>query len=404
MEAFAVPCNTPDAGGVPTVMRTTTRDPVGQATRHDLALVPLDAEQHEAFLTGLPHAPFLQLPAWAEVKPEWTSHRLGWRTPRGDLAATALVLQRWVPHLRRCLAYVPDGPVVAPGHLDDVPAVLASLARYERAERAFALRVGPALTVRRWASRTVRSAIAAGATTVPDVPPDAVEPAGAGVVRALRDGGWRPVGEGAGFAAGQPRFCFEVPLAGRGIDDLFAGLSQGWRRNIRTAERLGVDVREGDAADLAAFHALYLATARRDGFTPRPAAYFERLWAALHRSGAAWARLYVAERSGTPLAAAITVQVGDLATYLYGGSADAGREFKGSNALQWRMLTDAHGAGAAVLDLRGIGASLDAGDPLFGLTRFKLGSGGAAVERVGEWELPLRPLLAGAVGRHLARR
>ena len=115
-------------------------------------------------------------------------------------------------------------------------------------------------------------------------------------------------------------------------------------------------------------------------------------------------RLYLARHRGKVLAASILVRVGDHAWYSYGASADHDRRLKPSNALQWRMLRDAHAGGATLYDLRGIGASLDADDPLFGLTRFKLGSGGRAVEYIGEWELPLNRLLHRAVGAYLARR
>jgi lipid II:glycine glycyltransferase (peptidoglycan interpeptide bridge formation enzyme) len=115
-------------------------------------------------------------------------------------------------------------------------------------------------------------------------------------------------------------------------------------------------------------------------------------------------RLYLARHQGSVLAASIAVRVGDHVWYSYGASADHDRRLKPSNALQWRMLSDAHAAGAGVYDLRGIGASLDADDPLFGLTRFKLGSGGRAVEYIGEWELPINRLLHRAVGAYLARR
>ena len=68
------------------------------------------------------------------------------------------------------------------------------------------------------------------------------------------------------------------------------------------------------------------------------------------------------------------------------------------------MITDAHEAGAATYDLRGISDTLDPEDPLFGLIRFKLGTGGEAVELAGEWDLVLRPLWAKAVATYLRRR
>jgi lipid II:glycine glycyltransferase (peptidoglycan interpeptide bridge formation enzyme) len=209
---------------------------------------------------------------------------------------------------------------------------------------------------------------------------------------------------------------------------VFAGFGQQWRRNIRTSERLDVEVVTAGANALDTFHDIYVTTAARDGFTPRPRAYFPRMWEALNadlsRSPAAVAagdgtpgggapaptpgrpemRLYLARHRGTVLAASITVRVGDHSWYVYGASGDHDRRLKPSNALQWRMLSDAHAAGATVYDLRGIGGSLDADAPLFGLTRFKLGSGGRAVEYLGEWELPVNRLLHRAVGAYLARR
>ena len=68
------------------------------------------------------------------------------------------------------------------------------------------------------------------------------------------------------------------------------------------------------------------------------------------------------------------------------------------------MLTDAHAAGATVYDLRGITDTLDPDDHLFGLIQFKLGTGGQAVEYLGEWDLPLNPLLHKAFQMYLARR
>ena len=66
---------------------------------------------------------------------------------------------------------------------------------------------------------------------------------------------------------------------------------------------------------------------------------------------------------------------------------------RGSNAVQWAMIRDALAAGADVYDLRGITETLDADDPHVGLIQFKVGTGGEAVEYVGEWDLPLNRAL-----------
>ena len=106
-------------------------------------------------------------------------------------------------------------------------------------------------------------------------------------------------------------------------------------------------------------------------------------------------RLYLAHHEGDLVAATTWVRVGGHTWYTYGASTTAKRDVRGSNATQWRMITDALEAKATVYDLRGITEGLEADDPHLGLIQFKVGTGGEAVEYAGEWDLPLsRPLYA----------
>jgi hypothetical protein len=130
-------------------------------------------------------------------------------------------------------------------------------------------------------------------------------------------------------------------------------MNQLWRRNIKKADKAGVEVTAGTRSDLAAFHRLYLETAARDGFTGRPLAYFETMWDALTAEHPDRLRLYLARHEGDLVAATTWVRVGTHSWYSYGASSDRKREVRGSNAIQWRMITDALAAGA-VYDLRGI--------------------------------------------------
>ena len=97
-------------------------------------------------------------------------------------------------------------------------------------------------------------------------------------------------------------------------------------------------------------------------------------------------------------------QVGVHAWYSYGASSTEKREVRGSNAIQWRMIRDAVADGATVYDLRGITDTLDAKDPLAGLIQFKVGTGGKAVEYLGEWTLPLNRLMFKAFEMYMSRR
>ena len=98
------------------------------------------------------------------------------------------------------------------------------------------------------------------------------------------------------------------------------------------------------------------------------------------------------------------VQVGEHAWYSYGASTTAKRDVRGSNAIQWQMMRDARDAGAVVYDMRGITDTVSADDPHAGLLRFKVGTGGQAVEYLGEWDLPLKRGLYAAFMTWMKRR
>jgi vancomycin resistance protein VanK len=233
------------------------------------------------------------------------------------------------------------------------------------------------------------------------------------VASGLRQLGWALQGSddgGGGFAAGQPRYNFQVPLVGPDGDalseaDVLARMNQQWRRNIKKADKSGVVVAEhGTASDLKAFHELYAHTAERDHFTPRPLRYFETMFEALGAEEPDRIRLYLARHEGDLVAATIAVRVGTHAWYSYGASSTEKREVRASNAAQWAVMRDALATGATVYDLRGITDTLDADDPHAGLIQFKVGTGGEAVEYAGEWDLPLRPMLYRAFQVAMRRR
>jgi lipid II:glycine glycyltransferase (peptidoglycan interpeptide bridge formation enzyme) len=369
-----------------------------------LDIRPIDAPTHSAFVAERSGS-FLQAPSWAGVKGEWGSESVGWFDGE-RLVGAGLVLLRQTPKVKRYLAYLPEGPVIDWGTYD-VADVTSPLLDHLRGRHVFTAKMGPQLAVRRWSAGTVKDAIAAGQSKrLRDVAPDRQDPAAVALVEQLRSTGWeRDEGTpAAGFGDFQPRYVFQVPLAGRSEADLLAGFNQQWRRNVKKADKAGVVVGQGEYADLARFHEVYVETAHRDQFTPRALHYFQRMWTAMRAEDPDRVRLYLAELDGTVLAATLWVRVGTHVWYSYGASSTQGREHRGSNAVQWRMLSDALAAGAEVYDLRGISDTLDPEDHLFGLIQFKLGTGGEAVEYVGEWDYPLSPFLHKAFRLYLARR
>lgn len=372
-----------------------------------LRVRPISAAEHLRYIASRPSVSFLQTPAWGHVKQDWAAESLGWFED-DTLRAAGLVLYRQVPRLKRYLAYLPEGPDL---HWESAAGSgglgrwLDPLTGYLRSRGAFAVRLGPPVATRSWDAPTLKSALASGqASRLGDLPPTWVDERASAIGPALADAGWLPPQSAQGFAQGQPQHVFWLPLAERTQEQVFAGFNQLWRRNVRKADKMGVEVSRGTRDDLAEFHALYVETAERDGFTPRPLSYFVGMWDAMTSEDDSRLRLYLARHSDELVAATTATHVGGHVWYSYGASSTAKRDVRGSNAVQWRMITDAIAGGASVYDLRGITDTLDPDDPHAGLIQFKLGTGGQAVEYPGEWTLPLNRLLYRAFEMYLSRR
>jgi len=379
-----------------------------------LTVRAISADQHRAWISARPSVSFLQLPEWGKVKAGWRPQSIGW-FQGSTLVGAGLVLYRPIPKLKsRSLAYLPEGPDIdwLRERLTNVPLRqwLEPLVAHCRAEGAFQIKMGPPVAIRRWQADTVKDVMAhAGEPGVParigEIPADWHSSAAATAVDALRAHNWvQEESVGAGFGDVQPRYVFQIDLANRTLDDVFAGFNQLWRRNIRKAEKAGVEVTRGDHDDLAAFHEVYVETAQRDHFTPRGLAYFQRMWTELNGIDPDRLRLYIARHDGHVAAATLMVIVGEHSWYSYGASTTADRDVRPSNALQWRMISDAHEAGCGIYDLRGISDTLDPANHLYGLVQFKVGTGGFAQEYVGEWDRILRPAWARAFKAYQSRR
>ncbi len=370
---------------------------------------PITPTEHREHLATLPSASFLQTPGWAQVKSEWRSESIGWFDDSGKQVGVALVLYRKLPKLNRYLAYLPEGPVID-WSSDDLGDWLTPIVQHLKKQGAFAVRIGPPVVTRRWTTAQVKDGIAdPDVRLLSQIAPAERTAAGARVVAQLHELGWKHQGVEGGFAAGQPQFVFQIPLRATdgtqlSEDAVLKGMNQLWRRNIKKAAKEGVEVTRGTRADLASFHELYVHTAQRDHFTPRPLRYFETMYDALQADSDERFTLWLARHDGDLVASTIAIRVGEHAWYSYGASSTEKREVRGSNAIQWAMIRDAIAAGAAVYDLRGITETLDADDPHVGLIQFKVGTGGEAVEYAGEWDLPVNRALYKAFQVYLARR
>ncbi|WP_318646837.1 lipid II:glycine glycyltransferase FemX [Nocardioides donggukensis] len=378
-----------------------------------LTVRTISAAQHLDHVRSLESASFLQTPAWGEVKREWRRESIGFFADQ-ELVGSALVLYRALPRVRRYLAYLPEGPLVDWAD-EDLGRWLTPMVDHLRSEGAFGVRMGPPVVTRRWTAAQVKEGIASDEVRrLGEVAPEERTVVGARVTGRLRELGWRPQAVEGGFAAGQPQYNFAIPLRDadgtqRTEDDVLRGMNQQWRRNIKKAAKAGVEVTSAagpdiDEAGLSAFHDLYLHTAERDGFTPRPRSYFATMVSALAAEEPDRIRLYAARHEGELVGATIGIRVGSHVWYSYGASSSEKRDVRGSNAVQWAMIQDAIAAGAALYDLRGITDTLDSDDSHVGLIQFKVGTGGEAMEYAGEWDLPVNRAIYAAFALYLRRR
>jgi lipid II:glycine glycyltransferase (peptidoglycan interpeptide bridge formation enzyme) len=245
------------------------------------------------------------------------------------------------------------------------------------------------------------------AKVIGEVPPDEINQSGIALLSQLKAMGWKQrKAEASGFGDYQPRYVFQIDLAGKTEEQIFEGFNQQWRRNIRKAEKEGVTVRQGTVSDLEIFHTCYLETAKRDHFTPRSLSYFQTMWKAMREETIERIALIIAshpDHDGA-IAATTMTRVGNHSWYSYGASTTAARDLRPSNAVQWEMIKIALNEGAAIYDMRGISDTLDSDNHLFGLIQFKLGTGGYAQEYVGEWDYVLSPIWAKAFDAYMSRR
>lgn len=392
------------AGQISRHLSSRQSSPQPRPQQDPFEVLTITPELHADYIMTLPNASFLQCPSWAEVKAGWQSETIGWADGTGTLVGSALVLYRTLRATGRRFAYLPEGPLIDWSH-DDLSLWLEPLVAHLRKRRAFAVRMGPAVDLHRWNAPSLKSALHHDEVLdLRDVPPDEVDKSGVAAAEQLRSLGWRSTGR-LTRAAVQPAVLFELPLADRSLDEIWRGFNQQWRRNIRRAEREGVEVSIGDGQDLPTFYELLKVTQERDGFDlGRSLGYYQRQYNALTAEHPRRMRLYLARHGGETLAAHTMNLVGDRAWYHLGASASHRRELCPSHSLQWQMIRDAHTAGCAIYDMRGFSTTLDATDRRSGLLRWKLGTGGRAVERLGEWDYPLNRPLYHAFNLYLASR
>jgi len=170
------------------------------------------------------------------------------------------------------------------------------------------------------------------------------------------------------------------------------------RYNIRLAEKKGVTVHAWD--DVNAFHQMMTVTGGRDNFGVHSLEYYQRAYELFHPKGTC--ELLVAEFEGKSLASLMVFSSGKRAWYVYGASNDQERNRMPTYLLQWEAIRWAKARGCEEYDLWGVPdeneETLEANfetrhDGLWGVYRFKRGSGGQLKRAAQAMDRVYNPLL-----------
>ncbi len=332
---------------------------------------PGDQADWDARVAAAPQAHLLQSWAWGELK-----SRFGWRVQRVAVeGACAQVLYRSLPAGLGSIAYVPKGPLLDFADVAAAGRLLEAIRPLARAQSAICLKIEP--------NAAEDTAVAEDTDAAEDL----------SLAERLATLGFRPSTQTV-----QPRRTLLIDLDDE-PDALLAGMKQKTRYNVRLAARRGVRVRAGHGDDLPAFYRLMRITAERDGFGIHSQDYYESAHYLLVEPGLG--RLLLAEHEGSLLAALVVMAFGSGACYMYGASADEGRNLMPTYLLQWESMLWAKEVGCRTYDLWGVPDEeeevleanfTERSDGLWGVYRFKRGFGGRLVRTAGAWDLVYAPL------------
>ena len=355
-------------------------------------IAKISADTYWRFLRDYPEASYQQTPQWGAARSvQWKPELVGWFDLEDRLTAVAVLRYRRVPGIRRWLVYIPQGPLLNWSG-PQVGQQLDALGAYLRPRGVFAIRITPTVSLRSWSAAAVKAGLEDSRYQhISELPGCVWNPSGSRLVQTLRSAGWTKAAVDDSADASHPQFTFALPLAGATDETVLAGMTKAWRKNIRKAERAGVQVSLGSRDDISAMHRLYGETAQRNGFTPQPEEYFSAMWDTLGGDfpGRFW--VHLATHEGEVVAASATAQVGGRAQGVFAATSTQRSPLKPSNALYWSIIRQAIAARADLFDIGGVNDTVAEQDPAAGLVRFKADMGASAHESVGAWDLPLRP-------------
>ena len=154
----------------------------------------------------------------------------------------------------------------------------------------------------------------------------------------------------AGFESREEARGVRHELELRDPEALFAAFKPQVRRNIRKAEKVGLEVRRAEERDdlVRTYFDLHADTRRRLGVPPQPRRFFDSLWRHVLDPGLGF--LLLAYHEHVPVAGAVFLEWNGRIVYKYGASDQKHWALRPNNLLFWECIRLGASAGARTLD------------------------------------------------------
>ena len=206
-------------------------------------------EKYTKFLQTHERCNFQQSLEWGKVKESWKNEVVIAEDDKGNIVGSISVLIRKLPFFGSMM-YSSRGPICDIHNKEVLQELTDGLKELAKRENAFVLKIEPDIKSEDKEFRKI-----------------------------IEEIGYKVKDDAKNFADEiQPRYVFRLDIKGKTEEEIFAGLHQKTRYNVRLATKKGVQVKDGTREDLKDFHKIMIETGTRDGFMIRPLEYFEKMY------------------------------------------------------------------------------------------------------------------------------
>jgi len=167
------------------------------------------------------------------------------------------------------------------------------------------------------------------------------------------------------------------------------GMRKTTRHAIKKSQETGVEIEiTTEPAALDRFMPLYSQTKQRHEFVP----YSRELLESQLKEFGTNAYFVFAKHEDKDIAAGIFFQFGSTVFYYHGASLKTSSKISPAQLLQWESIKEAKRRGASLYNFWGIAPDDQPNHPFAGITIFKKGFGGRAINYMHAQDLPLSPM------------